>query len=199
MRVKKWAGLLIVLALVVGLMACGTEQTASDSFPDSETVQDSSTQTMIPISSAEPAEQAETSAETDQADLEKWINDMGETAVEKTLHLLIGDKEVSVEWEDNESIGALIDLAEAGPLKIEMSMYGGFEQVGSLGAGLPRKDEETTTEAGDIVLYSGNRIVVFYGSNTWAYTRLGRITDKTPAEMADLLGNGNVSITISYE
>ena len=79
-----------------------------------------------------------------------------------------------------------------------MSMYGGFEQVGSLGTSLPRNDKQTTTEAGDIVLYSGNQIVVFYGSNSWTYTRLGRITDKTAAEMADLLGKGNVTITISY-
>ena len=78
-----------------------------------------------------------------------------------------------------------------------MSMYGGFEQVGSLGTSLPRDDKQITTNAGDIVLYSGNQIVVFYGTNSWAYTRLGRITDKTASEMADLLGNGNVRITIS--
>ena len=78
-----------------------------------------------------------------------------------------------------------------------MSMYGGFEQVGPLGTSLPRDDRQTTNEAGDIVLYSGNQIVVFYGSNSWAYTRLGKITDKTASEMADLLGNGNVTITIS--
>ena len=58
-------------------------------------------------------------------------------------------------------------------------------------------DKQITTNAGDIVLYSGNQIVVFYGSNSWAYTRLGRITDKTASEMADLLDNGNVRITIS--
>ena len=75
-----------------------------------------------------------------------------------------------------------------------MSMYGGFEQVGSLGTSLPRDDKQITTNAGDIVLYSGNQIVVFYGTNSWAYTRLGRITDKTASEMADLLGNGNVRI-----
>ena len=77
-----------------------------------------------------------------------------------------------------------------------MSMYGGFEQVGSLGASLPRNDVQTTTSAGDIVLYSGNQMVIFYGSNAWAYTRLGRITDKSAREMAELLGNGNVTVTI---
>ena len=78
----------------------------------------------------------------------------------------------------------------------KMSMYGGFEQVGSLGQSLPRNDVQTTTSAGDIVLYSGNQIVVFYGSNSWAYTRLGRISDKTAEELTALLGNGDVTITI---
>ena len=80
-----------------------------------------------------------------------------------------------------------------------MSMYGGFEQVGSIGEDLARDDQQTTTVSGDIVLYSGNQLVVFYGSNSWAYTRLGHITDQTPAQMKDLLGNGDVTVTLSVE
>ena len=112
------------------------------------------------------------------------------------MRMKIGDTVVTVEWENNGSVEALEKLAQDQPLTVEMSMYGGFEQVGSLGQHLPRNDVQTTTSAGDIVLYSGNQIVVFYGSNSWAYTRLGRITDKTPAEMAELLGSGDVTITI---
>ena len=92
-----------------------------------------------------------------------------------------------------------VELKElaAEDLTIEMSMYGGFEQVGSIGQSLPRNDTQTTTASGDIVLYSGDQLVVFYGSNTWAYTRLGKIVDKTPEEMEELLGNGDVTITLS--
>ncbi len=115
------------------------------------------------------------------------------------LQMKIGDTAVSVEWEDNESVDAIAELVKEGPLIVQMSMYGGFEQVGSLGTGLPRDDVQTTTQAGDIVLYAGNQIVVFYGSNDWAYTRLGHITDKTAGELADLLGNGDVTITLSAE
>ena len=111
----------------------------------------------------------------------------------------IGDKNVAVDWEDNESVAALRDLVSEKPLTIQMSMYGGFEQVGPLGTSLPRNDVQTTTSAGDIVLYSGNQIVVFYGSNSWAYTRLGHIADQDAAGMADLLGNGAVTITMSME
>jgi hypothetical protein len=78
-------------------------------------------------------------------------------------------------------------------------MYGGFEQVGGIGKSLPRNDVQMTTSAGDIVLYSGNQIVIFYGSNSWAYTRLGHITDQDAGGMTDLLGNGDVTITISLE
>lgn len=110
------------------------------------------------------------------------------------MRLLINNSEVSVSWENNEAVAALTDLVKAEPLEVNMSMYGGFEQVGSLGKSLPRNDKQTTTQAGDIVLYSGNQIVIFYGSNSWAYTRLGRITDKSASELTQLLGNGNVTV-----
>ena len=117
--------------------------------------------------------------------------------VETMLQMKIGETPVEVEWEENGSVEALKELCREAPLTIQMSMYGGFEQVGSIGQSLPREDEQTTTQAGDIVLYSGDQIVVFYGSNSWAYTRLGHITDKSSQEMAELLGNGGVMITIA--
>ncbi len=76
-----------------------------------------------------------------------------------------------------------------------MDDYLGFEKVGSLGKSLTRSDKQTTTESGDIVLYSGNNIVIFYGSNSWSYTRFGKIDDLTDWENA--LGNGSVTVTFS--
>ena len=189
MGLKHWKFLLIGIVLVFSLAACGTvQQTESNTTNDSVETQESSEQsntTNHATDSISESEKTEASDET-QNDAEEY------------MHLFIGDTEVSVAWEDNESVSALLDLAKAGQLIIEMSMYGGFEQVGSLGSSLPRNDKQTTTESGDIVLYSGNQVVIFYGSNSWAYTRLGRITDKTVTEMTELLGNGNVAITISY-
>ena len=118
-----------------------------------------------------------------------------ETMMEKELKMRIGETEVQVVWEENESVQALKELVKDKPLSIQMSMYGGFEQVGSIGTSLPRNDRQTTTNSGDIVLYSGNQVVVFYGSNSWAYTRLGHITDKNQNDMRDLLSNGDVTIT----
>ena len=87
-----------------------------------------------------------------------------------------------------------MELLEEQPLTIQMQNYGGFEKVGSLGESLPASDQQTTTQPGDIVLYQGDQIVIFYGSNSWSYTRLGRVDDLTG--WADALGTGDVTVTL---
>ncbi len=149
-----------------------------------------------------PAESPVSTQETESAPengLGEWNPETESTDMNHTLNLAINATEVAVDWEDNASVEALTELVSSSPLTVQMSMYGGFEQVGSLGTALPRNDSRTTTQAGDIVLYSGDQIVVFYGSNFWAYTRLGRITDKSPSELAELLGNGDVTLALSLK
>ena len=114
------------------------------------------------------------------------------------LCMKIGETQVSVDWEENAAVQALEELCRKETLVISMSMYGGFEQVGPIGTSLPRSDSQTTTDSGDIVLYSGSQLVVFYGSNSWAYTRLGHITGQSAEDMASLLGRGDVTITITW-
>ena len=114
------------------------------------------------------------------------------------MQMKIQETPVQVEWEDNDSVRALRELAESG-LTLQMSMYGGFEQVGHIGQRLPSADRQTTTESGDIVLFSADQMVVFYESNSWAYTRLGHITNKNAQEMRELLGHGDVQITLSAD
>ena len=116
-----------------------------------------------------------------------------ETAEGGAMRMRIGETEVPVTWEDNASVEALRALL---PLEIPMSMYGGFEQVGPIGQSITRQDEQITTSFGDIVLYSGDQIVVFYGSNSWAYTRLGHV-NLPQEELTDLLGSADVTITIT--
>ena len=131
---------------------------------------------------------------TSREEIKEWLNHMN---AEKTLKLFVAGNETPITWQDNASVDALKELAASG-LTVQMSMYGGFEQVGSLGANLPRDDKQTTTDYGDVVLYSGNQIVIFYGSNSWSYTRLGHI-DFSREEMTDLLSKANVTITLKYE
>ena len=149
----------------------------------------------------EPAEETSTPAVLQTAAIGEVEPELEAPAEEETemLRLKIGETEVSVDWEENEAVQALRELCREEPLTVAMSMYGGFEQVGSLGTGLPRSDVQTRTAAGDIVLYSGDQIVVFYGSNSWAYTRLGHISDRSASDMAALLGNGDVTLTLRLE
>ncbi len=109
------------------------------------------------------------------------------------MGLTIDGVNVPVQWADNESVKALKDYA---PLRAELHMYGGFEQGGQLGMRLPRNDEKITTEPGDIMLYSGNQIVIFFEANTWEYTRLGKIMGKSQKELESLLKKPGVVITI---
>jgi len=125
-----------------------------------------------------------------------WVDSLGlELKKETTMHLKIGDTEVPVTWEDNQSVSALKQLL---PMTIQMSMYGGFVQVGSIGQSIIRNDSQITTGCGDIVLYSGNQIVIFYGSNSWAYTRLGHV-DLSQRELTVLLGQRDTTITLAME
>ncbi|MBQ7247322.1 MAG: hypothetical protein IJS22_04445 [Lachnospiraceae bacterium] len=111
------------------------------------------------------------------------------------MTLYIGTEAVPVTWEENESVDALRELL---PLTIDMSMYGGFEQVGRIGTSIVSSDRKTTTSYGDIVLYSGDQIVIFYGSNLWSYTRLGHV-DLTQEEMTALLGESDVTIKLAAD
>ncbi|MBO6284350.1 MAG: hypothetical protein J6M63_10520 [Pseudobutyrivibrio sp.] len=122
------------------------------------------------------------------------VTDENVDEVEETdaMKLKIDGIEVPVTWEESSSVEALKYMS---PLTVEMSMYCGFEQVGSIGQSIVRDDKQTTTDYGDIVLYSGNQIVIFYGSNSWAYTRLGHI-DMSQEELTDMLGSKNVTVTL---
>ena len=142
----------------------------------------------------------ETKSSDDETDDQKQtivMNDSNDFEKDANMIMTIGNTKVDVSWEDNDSVRELKELA-AKNLSIQMSMYGGFEQVGSIGQNLTRNDKQTTTEPGDIVLYSGNQLVVFYGSNSWSYTRLGKI-NLSDEELEKLLGNGDVTITLSME
>ena len=120
-----------------------------------------------------------------------------EEITEMKMNVQVGASTFTATLEDNAAVDALVEMMKNGPVTIQMSDYAGFEKVGDLGASLPTSHSQTTTQEGDIVLYQGNQIVLFYGSNSWSYTRLGRIDNLTG--WAEALGDGNVSVTFSLE
>ena len=112
-----------------------------------------------------------------------------------TFYLTVEGVTFPATFADNQGAEALADLLTDGPITLSLEDYGGFEKVGSLGQSLPTSNTHMSTQSGDIVLYQGNQIVLFYGSNAWSYTRLGQVTDLTGWQEA--LGHGDVTVTLS--
>lgn len=164
--------ILLIILFLISLTSCGK----SNSAPTPTTDEPSTTITT-------PLDDDSTTKEDETANMK--------------LTLKINDLEVDVIWADNDSVKALKNLAKNG-LTINMSKYGGFEQVGSIGSTLPSSDTRITTNPGDIVLYSSNQIVIFYDSNTWSYTKLGHI-NLSKSELTNLLGDEDVVITIKLK
>ncbi len=117
--------------------------------------------------------------------------------MENKITFTIGETELSATLAENTATEELIKRLKTAPLTIEMRDYGGWEKVGSLGFDLPASDEEITAQPCEFVLYQGNQLVIFYGSNSWSYTRLGKFENVTQAELKQILGSGNVTITLS--
>ena len=113
------------------------------------------------------------------------------------MKLTIGDTVLVATLVENSSVDALKEALSEGPITVNMRDYGSMEKVGSLGMDLPRNDEQITTEAGDIILYQGNALVIYYAPNSWSFARLGKIDGVTAKELRKILGDGSVSITIS--
>ena len=120
-----------------------------------------------------------------------------EETMDRKMIVEVGGKHFTATLEDNKAAETLAEMMQEDPVTVQMSDYGGFEKVGDLGTELPTSNRQTTTQAGDIVLYQGNQIVIFYGSNSWSYTRLGRIDDLTGWETA--LGDGDATVTFALE
>ena len=115
------------------------------------------------------------------------------------INMTIDGQTLSVTLVDNSATQALVTALAEGPITYEADDYGGFEKVGPLGRSLPTSNQQITTEPGDVILYSGNQIVLFYGSNSWSYTRLGRISYDSLDQLKSFLkaGQGRISVTLS--
>ena len=113
------------------------------------------------------------------------------------VYIKVNNKILNIELEDNSATKELKEQLKNGDVIVNAHKYGGFEKVGDLGFSLPREDTNITTSAGDIVLYQGNQISIFYNSNSWSYTKLGKIQNVSSNELKDILGNGDVTLTFT--
>ena len=182
-KVNFWRILSLVGCFLIALGGCS----ASTREESSLFSQGSSSQKESSLSEPESDHMGQESSQSDQKE-DEGMN----TSV---FYVTVNDMTFSAVFAENVGAQALKEELEKGPITIQMDDYGGFEKVGSLGKNLPTANTQTTTEAGDIVLYQGNQIVIFYGSNSWSYTRLGRVENRNGWEEA--LGSGSVSVTFS--
>lgn len=115
------------------------------------------------------------------------------------MYITINGNKLEVTLTENSSVDALLERLGKGDINYIANDYNDFEKVGGLGFSLPTNNTQITTQPGDVMLYSGNQIVLFYGSNSWSYTRLGKINGYTVSELRSLLGagKGSTQVTIS--
>ena len=188
---KKYISMVLIIAcaFTVVLSGCAgsrqTEKAGSSASGQNPSADGSSSDT--------GATEEPRSAENDTA----GQNDREEENMDRKMIVEAGGSRFTATLEKNKAADTLMEMMQENPITIQMSDYSGFEKVGSLGTGLPTSDRQTTTQSGDIVLYQGNQIVIFYGSNSWSYTRLGRIDDL--AGWKEALGHGDVEVTFSLE
>lgn len=113
------------------------------------------------------------------------------------LYITVGETEMTATLVDNSSTRALVERLQQGDVTYEAHDYGNFEKVGELGFTLPRNDEDITTQPGDLILYLGTRLCIYYDTNTWDFTRMGKIDGLSQQQLKDILGTGNITVRLS--
>lgn len=200
---KRTILLVLTLFTTLSVTSCGDNRQAGtqpshepSQMQQAQSVQQRTQQAAAQISQTqqELAQMSQTTAQT-QSEQEK--SDIKSEA--GTMNIKVGDTVLTAALEDNSSAEGLKNLLANGPLTINMSDYANMEKVGPIGTNLPRNDQNTVTSAGDLILYLGSSFVIYYDTNEWNFTRLGRINNVNQEELKRLLGDGNVTVTLSLE
>ena len=123
----------------------------------------------------------------------------GDDSIDDSVKVKINDNVFDVKLENNSATQEFIKELKKGNVTVNASEYGGFEKVGNLGFSLPTSDENIGTAPGDIVLYQGDKISLFYGSHSWSYTKLGKIDDVDSNKLKEVLGSGDVTLEFSLK
>lgn len=124
-------------------------------------------------------------------------NNTEESMSNSTIKIAVNGTTLTATLKDNVSTRALVNLLKEGPLTINMNDYAGMEKVGPIGTTLPQCNERLTTQPGDLILYLGQYFVIYYAQNTYSLTPLGKIDNTSGDELIRILGNGDVTVTIS--
>ncbi len=198
---KKVIFMALIFALSYTITACasnGEEQTTN-------TKSEAGTSTNAPaLSDAESEEtkQSDEEAQTAQTELQP-TESVGESSKQEVtdmkMKIQIKDMSFTATLEDNSSVEALRELMADGPITLNMSDYANMEKGADLGVTLPQNNEQMNTKAGDIILYQGKTLVIYYDTNSWSLTPIGKIDNVNEEELRTALGTGDVTVTFSLE
>ena len=184
----------LLLCILVAFMLIACDGNITSKPPESKASADTSTEDTETVSA--PAGSSQITPPGNETEEITQASDADDSDDIK-LNITIGDTVLTATMEDNSSVKALLELLADKPLTINMRDYGNMEKVGGIGTDLPRNDEQITTEPGDLILFQGNSLVIYYAPNSWNFTRLGKIDGITKDELTDILGNGDVTVTLS--
>ena len=152
---------------------------------------------LVPIGNQLAGRRFPASASKDS--VKSWLDTLPvpEKKGEQRMQIEVNGKTLTAKLADTQAAKELAEKLKAAPVTVKLDEYGGFEKVGALPWALTKSDEQTVTEAGDIMLYQGDKMTVFYASNSWSYTKLGHIEDATAEKLAELFGDGDLIVTLS--
>lgn len=186
---KKISAIVFAFSVLLSIAACGS---------DTDTVQMPESSERVSAQSDEKEQDPETQTEggTDTQNLETQ-SEAEEEKTEMILNIQVGEHLLTATLAQNSSVDALVNMLSEGPVIIQMSDYANMEKVGALPESLPRNDEPISTEAGDLILYQGNSFVIYYDTNSWNFTRLGKVNDVTQQELKEILGSRDVTVELS--
>lgn len=187
--------LLFAIFLLPGLAACSPKNPMDGQT--SETIGERESEEIQSASSIE-----DLTLKTDKSSNEdKQQNNLQEEEKvdQNQFYITAGETVFTAAFSDNSSAEAFKNLLAKEPLTVDMHDYGSFEKIGEIGSTLPRNDEQITTEPGDVILYLGTSITIYYDTNSWNFTRLGKIQNATKEGLLAALGDGDVTVTFSLE
>lgn len=186
---------MLTLVLVPVMSACAGSSAAAESTSVQEEAETDAQEEVVETPEQDVA--AESATEQEITTSENNPKETQEKNEKKMIYAHVGEQVLEILPADNSSAEAFIDLLTEGDVTVDMHDYGNFEKVGPLGAELVRNDEDITTEPGDVILYQGNQITIYYDTNTWDFTRLGKVQGLSQEELKEILGEGDVSVTFS--
>ena len=187
--------LILIIAILIGALIYAVN--TNNQTSNTNTVDNSNTNAEPVSNNIDENETITENNTTTNTENVEIINNDDNGEENMKLNITVNNRDLTATLANNASVDALVERLQEGPLTINMSDYADMEKVGSLGFNLPRNDESIRTEAGDIILYQGNSLVIYYDHNNWNFTRLGKIDNISQSELMDILGEGDVTVTIS--